>query len=1493
MAVESNDAVADKNQTIITLKVGDTEIGKLNPDKPAGTQVPAGKEFYLTAEELNKINFEANSQKDITAIEWKVNGNDNTTPLNPSTNLPTKNTAWPITPPQSFSDNKITLQFTLAFDDSTSESFTFKLHDLPKIQSVKVQAANGQDAQVIPADSPISLKGPSETLEILVEGISANAKVYTLNLEFDGIKIPEKTPFTNDPSARIDSYKFEMNSAGVYAVTLTEKGKSQPYETRQFTITPGDLQKPKITRLLDTSSEPSIQYDINQQISSTVPVYRLRNKKCKLIIPALADTKRSIRVKYRALNELSGTPKSEFEPINQSGSTNTYELPATLSPGIYEIQAEDSWNSALNPPSELDRLQLANVDRIRIVIPNLLDSNLLQPNITAFKNHLYPKNADPTFIQTPSVEVKVFGEYLQIWGVNGYPDTEPEFLLYNYIDSAQGSPITPAPAGDITITKNNPVMDPNGKWNVKLHFKKANNNTKRVLYVRNVHGGQHAYSSNSVTIKTQSSPFIAQAPELDKFQLIVEKKNPQNLVDNIILDEKSTQLAIKCTDSTQNENLQFLVFTEKNNQPVAAADYNSTAKFTETLTNGQHRIYLKYAQGDQISEKRSPAFTLNIQTNGLEVTKVEPPNFGTAPGVQQLKVTFSAGNPLNIKTIDNSERVTWFKLIPSKGSGLFLFNNGIAPKTVDFVENENAVVLTFEGLPADIYQLQIVGSSVSDIFGNLLQGTKGQPGTNYLFTLSKPEPVSKDSESGSGTVGVSDFVKYHDYEKREPPTPGFNPSDKVVTRVARLYYYRDAHRVAQILNSEVKSLNQKGYNEAQITADRARTTYEQTVKKRRIQEKKTVQAAKDLRAVESDYRTQQQILSGLVRERAQLKDDGSNVSDKKDKLENAITAAQGQITSLRSEITKLSGLMNEEDAKLQELTIDEENQSAELFRRELKAEKTDLYTIGNGVPESYDAVQQVTIKVIGEGLIHLRGPIKGVNIIRTMINQIDSPVGQVRIAMHTIQINGEDGKRMEIVADRIQKSIDQSRFLTVQSAQMLRKAIVSVAAEVANSTCPNGIAMSQEERDLKYLHAFFGQDFIEALQAMDSEFLQSGNKLLSIHSMDTTSLSSALFVLALAKNEIRQQILAQFYASIETELPEAECQFLFQGGPTKATKHKHKLNLLSPYAHFQSFKGFFDHEVVGTDTMTPIQREFLRLAQIFKAKLTTEREYNLHIMERAVIEQRDGDYTEDLEKARAAEKVAEQKLKSVQESIQNSQLDVIKASTGLQTSIDLISTDYQNFSTEFNSFQKVFDSIINAVLKAGIPEPKIDISTLSPEQRKKFLEEMFPLKPNSGPFEFNKRTLALLERHFHIFQNINEYINNNIAKNINEYINNNIANNRDLYFDKEFKKEDAEKLDEYFKTIDTQLATQMDNLSKKTQREIPKDLKKAQEEITKMIQKNPNINPLSDTITLSRGLASNAYKSQFIIRVFKIINASGSFKYGNTTFKFKLIPKKK
>src|SRR5262249_56740865 len=137
---------------------------------------------------------------------------------------------------------------------------------------------------------------------------------------------------------------------------------------------------------------------------------------------------------------------------------------------------------------------------------------------------------------------------------------------------------------------------------------------------------------------------------------------------------------------------------------------------------------------------------------------------------------------------------------------------------------------------------------------------------------------------------------------------------------------------------------------------------------------------------------------------------------------------------------------------------------------------------------------------------------------------------------------------------------------------------------------------SQEARDQRYLYAFFGKDFTDELRALDSEFLRTGNKLLSLHSMDSTSLASALFLLALAKNSTRLEILEEFRRLLEQELPAAERQYFLSASPDKDCKG---FLFFSDNARFQSLLGYFNAEVAGPDTINPIQREFIRLPHIF------------------------------------------------------------------------------------------------------------------------------------------------------------------------------------------------------------------------------------------------------------------------------------------------------
>ncbi|MFM8571291.1 MAG: hypothetical protein ACKOAU_06805, partial [Pirellula sp.] len=199
----------------------------------------------------------------------------------------------------------------------------------------------------------------------------------------------------------------------------------------------------------------------------------------------------------------------------------------------------------------------------------------------------------------------------------------------------------------------------------------------------------------------------------------------------------------------------------------------------------------------------------------------------------------------------------------------------------------------------------------------------------------------------------------------------------------------------------------------------------------------------------------------------------------------------------------------------------------------------------------------------------------------------------------------------------------------------LRKAVLTVAAEKAEEARGMYPGETQEDRDQRYLYSFFGKDFVDELKALDSELLQTGNKLLSLHSMDVTSLSSALTLMALANNSTRMAILERFDELIQSDLCPAEQRFLENSvaecgdkqcnlGCRFRCKHKEPPPVfsLSPNASFTSMRGFFNANIPNDDTLNPIQREMIRLAQILKARLITELELKQRVMERAVIEER-------------------------------------------------------------------------------------------------------------------------------------------------------------------------------------------------------------------------------------------------------------------------------
>jgi len=636
---------------------------------------------------------------------------------------------------------------------------------------------------------------------------------------------------------------------------------------------------------------------------------------------------------------------------------------------------------------------------------------------------------------------------------------------------------------------------------------------------------------------------------------------------------------------------------------------------------GYHTLKVFASDGNGIARGDFAQIAISVRLKGPHIDGVAAVGFGMGKSADQVMLLLTPHSDLVPSSVKDGKN---YSIENSNSVAKTSFGGAV------YTASDNEITVTVSGVKPGAYVVSVPmkDNTIVDLYGNKLEKSTGAAEADYFTATIYTQTLEQLPLPTQGVaLQHGPYVAMHEYQTRPPSPGGFNPADRVETRVSRLYYYRDAHRVAMIVNRSVKSYAAASVDIRQRSAERARDDAEKhTIERKRLQ-MVAFRAAQDARAAEKEVQAaQSQAAAGTsenAKAKAQLEARERDLFDVDARLagDSGNTTLQANKAALEREITRIKAIVtstattaahaNAGLARLQdrsenlrdnEVKATESWQVKELeetrlrgneFRLDVAAATADPITYAPGVPDSHDPVQQVSLSVIGEGLIQLRGPIKGINIIRIMINQIDAPVGQVRIAVHTVQVNGERGNRMEKVVANIQRYIDHSRFLTAASSQMLKNAVTTVAARRAEAVAAElGPLCTQEARDRKYLHAFFGKDFIDELTLLDSEFLKTGNKLLSLHSMDSTSLSSALFLMALAKNEVRREILVEFQAQLQGELPNAEFNYYLAGlTPEKCDACCDKKHyMLAQNAKFQSFIGFFNTEVAGSDTLTPLQR---------------------------------------------------------------------------------------------------------------------------------------------------------------------------------------------------------------------------------------------------------------------------------------------------------------
>lgn len=903
-------------------------------------------------------------------------------------------------------------------------------------------------------------------------------------------------------------------------------------------------------------------------------------------------------------------------------------------------------------------------------------AQLSRPSFANYSNNPFI-NDSQTPADTNAPPIRVNGTFLRVAGrfdPTGFSTTPRfEFLLFNRgTRKFERQPVRAETLVD------------GGNWSATLTLPVLPGGTEWTLRAMLLDGDRYSYSTNDLRLAIAQTLAPTIRPQLASVSAGMSAIVVSPIHNARFTNQKTLNAVIQMATVPQEWRTDGRVVLYRDESGTLFPLVNGTAIYASTANNidtwnvtsfelpgpGDYRIQARIVLGSLPGAVSEPIL-IRMRTNGPRIESIDPPNMLFGEGPVNITLRFDADHPLGNATDKTNYQ---FQL---RGKTVE------QPSTVEYESRTNSVTLRLGDLADGTYDL-LIKKTLVDLHGNAIEG----PAEGIKLTFVKSGIVGRPTVTRGLLSTTGEYVSYPEFTPPRKVPQGFNPADKVETRTVRLYYFRDAHRVAQIVNRKVRSRNAQGASVARQLADKARSEADSRTIARRDAEQTAIRAATRLREREDQIRQTEQQLNATLRDIQAARLQGLPATDERvTAMAAAVRSQSTHLDSLRSGLQHL----RDEAATQNELQLKAEQKERlayeEKFRREVAAEKEDPDTYGEGKPDSNDPVEQVTISVIGEGVIHLRGPLKGINTIRTMIDQIDSPVGQVRVSVHTVQINGEKADRMEVVADTIQKYIDHSRFLTMQSAEMLRKSVVHIAAIKAEESRALFPGDHQADRDKRYLYAFFGKDFIDELTAMDSEFLRSGNKVLSLHSMDVTSLSAALTVFALAKNRTRIEILNQFEQLMRTELPRAEHSYLEAGmsGPAKKKlqiRHQPKFYELAQNARFESLRGFFNSELQHDDTLTPIQREFLRLAQIFKSRLVTELEYKQRVMERALIEDRIRNSAEEFASAVKDERDAEIALKAARVRIAEQRGKVGLALGQVQSEIEAVVASCQRAATE-------------------------------------------------------------------------------------------------------------------------------------------------------------------------------------------------------------------
>ncbi len=349
---------------------------------------------------------------------------------------------------------------------------------------------------------------------------------------------------------------------------------------------------------------------------------------------------------------------------------------------------------------------------------------------------------------------------------------------------------------------------------------------------------KHNVASNSVTVTGAEQTLLATPPDM-KVAVPSGEVSPGEVafVGKRTIPVRGGTPAE--SDANNSSDSRVAIFKSGTNEPLgvsqAAPSSGGWSANVDVPSDGVFRIEAAVVLGDKPGA-RSAAVEVRVDTSGPGVLSIEPSNLAYALEQRTIKVQFDPLVPIEFQAND-------FVMTKSDGTA-----QPVAA-TID-ADTNMVTVQAAAAFPPDTYTFT-VKKSVADKSDNTMKAD---------VTRQRFMPVGAElptvSRGITGPTGPN--VEFGEYTKPRDIIDGFNPSDRVETRVSRLYYYRDAHRVAQIINREAKSYNRAAVDMQEQLANKSRQIADQATDDRRTKELKAIEAARKTREAEQELQQAEQ-----------------------------------------------------------------------------------------------------------------------------------------------------------------------------------------------------------------------------------------------------------------------------------------------------------------------------------------------------------------------------------------------------------------------------------------------------------------------------------------------------------------------------------------------------------------------------------------------------------------------------------------------------------